>query len=436
MSESLERNRTPSHDEMESLFVNNELFDTLAASLNQFNPIKVMRMERMEIRHSAILAWLLDPQETHGFGDQFLKSFLSEAMRGRSDLGSPTALDISQSDLRDAEVRREWRNMDIFILSAQNRWAFIVENKFDSQQSEGQLSGYMEKASKVFGGKAEMLTSRGVFLTLHDEEPEDARYAPIKYSQICELLPRLVDQEAERIAPSVRVFLDQYLEIVREATSMSEAQDEMERLARRLYKEHKKVLDFVIEHGASSDFAVAARTLFGDNPDHFEKIEIDDASYRFGSLYNDKVSFLPESWFSALGGGELQWPGCETWWDGFPLIMWLQILRNAEGSGGEIRLYAEVGPLTNYEFRKKLIEEIQAVGDKLSSSKIRFQSGATGEERQFSKFFKDNSTTVRDVQDADELSGEMKTLLNSFQTEIEEIAKVYSQFATYAVVDK
>ena len=54
--------KSPDLDDLESLFVNNPDLDEIRAHLSKFNPIKVMGMERMEIRHSAILAWLLDPQ--------------------------------------------------------------------------------------------------------------------------------------------------------------------------------------------------------------------------------------------------------------------------------------------------------------------------------------------------------------------------------------
>ncbi|MFK7867447.1 MAG: PD-(D/E)XK nuclease family protein, partial [Alphaproteobacteria bacterium] len=65
-------NHIPNVNEIENLFINNADFSTLNAQLNRFNPIKIMKMESMEIRHSAILAWLLDPNENHGLGDHFL----------------------------------------------------------------------------------------------------------------------------------------------------------------------------------------------------------------------------------------------------------------------------------------------------------------------------------------------------------------------------
>ena len=113
----------PSTEELESLFVNNESMAKIETYINRFNPIRVMKMERMEIRHSAILSWLLNPGESHGLDDKFLKAFLGEALRGHSSLGSPSALDIARADLRDATVRLEWQNIDIFIYSEKNAWA-------------------------------------------------------------------------------------------------------------------------------------------------------------------------------------------------------------------------------------------------------------------------------------------------------------------------
>ncbi|MBF0680101.1 MAG: hypothetical protein IR164_14315 [Devosia sp.] len=45
----------PSSHELENLFVNNGDLSRVQAYLNRFNPIRTMKMERMEIRHSAIL---------------------------------------------------------------------------------------------------------------------------------------------------------------------------------------------------------------------------------------------------------------------------------------------------------------------------------------------------------------------------------------------
>ncbi len=424
--------REPTYDEIETLFVNDESLGRIKAYLNRFNPIRVMKMERMEIRHSAILAWLLVPRETHGFGDKFLKAFLGEALRGHNDMGTPTALDISQSDLRDADVRCEWQNIDILIHCPANYWAFVIENKFGGVQGEGQLAGYLTKVQAQFKAQSAELRVRGIFLTLQEEAPADARYVPVRYVTICKVLSRLVKQDADQLSTEVTTFLNHYLEILEDATGMSQERNEMELLARQLYRRHKKVLDFVIEHGAASDFAIAARALFGDDADRFEKIKIDQNEVVFCGLANSIVSFLPLSWYSAFGAGAYAWKGCENWWANFPVISWFQLWNGSDGVKGTLWLYAEVGPLSDYVFRKALIEGIQRAAEK-DGLKIAFQKGAASEGKQYSKFLKKNVVQIADIHNADELGSAMKKLLADFRTEFDAIGAVLPQFAERGV---
>jgi len=297
-------------DDLEALFVNNAQLQEISAYLNRFNPIRVMRMEAMEIRHSAILAWLLDPIENHGFNDEFLRAFLAQALLG-ARTASPTALDVSQADLRDAEIQREKRNMDIFVSSPSNRWAFVIENKFNSKQREGQLAKYIERAKRDAKEDGLTFVHQGIFLTLHDEMPhEDALndYVLLKYSDICEILSSLMFAKSEMIGDEVKQFLRHYLDVIRDAADMSEEQKRMEDLARQLYRSHKKALDFIMEHGISTDFTIAAEHIFSDKLNHGDRFSIAPKKSELEIFYNshnqNTFSFLPAEWVDALGGND------------------------------------------------------------------------------------------------------------------------------------
>ena len=172
----------PSWEELEKLFVNNQEFEKIQTAQSRFNPIKIMRMENMEIRHSAILAWLLDPQESHGLGDVFLRAFLAQACQGSSSLILPSALDILHANMMSAEVRVEWQNIDLLVHSPINKWVFIIENKFWSSQSENQLKGYMDRTIKAF---PEDYLLRGLFLTLNEEERENQNISLDQHEFVC-----------------------------------------------------------------------------------------------------------------------------------------------------------------------------------------------------------------------------------------------------------
>jgi len=421
----------PTLDDLESLFVNNVDLHAIRDHLSQFNPIKTMGMERMEIRHSAILAWLLNPQQTHGLRDAFLKAFLSEALRRHDGALCPTALDVSQADMMDAEVRREWRDVDLLILSQRNGWVFIIENKFDSKQHSNQLQKYMDvvKTAVIDGEIYHDL--RGIFLTLWDEEPEDERYAPVAYSEICRLLEQVAFSGRTTLTPEVRTFLKHYLNVILEVTGMSTAQSNMERLARQLYRDHRRVLDFIVEHGKRTDFITACEAVFGKDLEHSDIFEIEGQQFVYFASAQNLFSLMPKSWFDGLGEGRLHWDGCEKWWHGFPVIMWVQLTGEGDGGKGQIRVFAEVGPLSDHDFRRELIEGIGALSKSHGLNRIRFQRGAADEGKKYSKFLKNNFFSVGDVQDHDQISNAIKKALTSFKSEIKAVAEILPRFRQY-----
>ena len=54
-----------------------EDFLSLDATFHRTNLFQAIGMETQEIRHSNFIAWLLDPNESHGLGDTLIKLFLT-----------------------------------------------------------------------------------------------------------------------------------------------------------------------------------------------------------------------------------------------------------------------------------------------------------------------------------------------------------------------
>jgi len=428
--------REPTFSELETLFVNNARMQRIECYLSRFNPIRVMKMEGMEIRHSAILAWLLNPNETHGLGDHFLRAFISEALKGKRGK-RPSALQVSQSDMRDADVRCEWKNIDIFVLSPKNHWAFIIENKVHSKQHEGQLEKYRTRITELFRAQAsssdslESIDISGIFLTLREEGPEDSEYTSIRYEKICQFLQIYLAQEAYTLPSEVTIFLTHYLQILEEMTGMSKERSEMENLARQLYRDHKKALDFIIEHGSGSDFALAAHRLFGENPEPGEIVTINRREFIYTGLAKSLVSFLPACWREELNRVSESWFGCENWWAGYPFITWIEIRADEDGRKGHLKLNAEVGPLSSHKVRKGIIEAIKAGAAERGLTRIQFQAGASDEGRLYSRFLRKNTVPVNDIYDTDELERRMVQLLAEFEAEFELIGHVIPQFVHF-----
>lgn len=49
-----------------------DCLDELIPWVAKFNIFDVLKISRTEIRHSNVLAWLLDANENHGLGDMFI----------------------------------------------------------------------------------------------------------------------------------------------------------------------------------------------------------------------------------------------------------------------------------------------------------------------------------------------------------------------------
>ena len=129
----------------------------LEGRLSQFNIFRVLRIDRAEIRHSNLLAWLLRPDESHGLGDRFLKRWLMEVVNksppqpfecvdfavAPNQAMSP--IEIDACDIDYVEVAREKNNID-FLISIETghgkKWIICVENKVNARQGAGQLERY------------------------------------------------------------------------------------------------------------------------------------------------------------------------------------------------------------------------------------------------------------------------------------------------------
>ncbi len=86
---------------LQALLLDDDWPSCLNEWLGGVNIFDVLKVSRAEIRHSNMLAWLLDPKESHGFGTAFLDGFLKRVCQN-FDVGEKTSLTITpSSDVRD-----------------------------------------------------------------------------------------------------------------------------------------------------------------------------------------------------------------------------------------------------------------------------------------------------------------------------------------------
>ncbi len=118
----------------------------------EFNAFDVLRYSEYEIRHSNVLAWLLNPNETHELGRDFLEWFLGQARLPGKLPGEIVRGDGGQT----VRVERELYYVDvvIFLESDQGRHIVAIENKPEWALPEHyeQVRAHLERLRPKYSG--------------------------------------------------------------------------------------------------------------------------------------------------------------------------------------------------------------------------------------------------------------------------------------------
>jgi len=337
--------------------------------------------------------------------------------------------------MMDAEVRMEESKIDLLVLSEENKWIFVIENKIEKSQGKDQLQGYLDYVNKNLIDGEIYRYGRGIFLTLREEPPNDPRYAPILHRDIGELIKNLQEQYKSLLSTDVNTFIGQYLEVIEEINGMNTEQEEMEKLARKLYLDHSRALEFIFEHGKRTGFPLAVQTIFGERTESHQVVIIDEQKFAFIHKDSRTVRFLPKDWFNGFGGEwNIDIANANVWKGKFPLIVGLELIERKEREP-RIGLFAAVGPLSNNELRISIIDEITRIASERGLRKVKFQARATDEGRESSRFLQ-KSRLIQNVHDHESIIGIMKKLVGEFQREFDAVAQIIPQFREHGERDE
>ncbi len=160
---------------LEAFVVENEDLEKLEGIMSQFNIFEATGAVRRELRHSDLLAFLLNPQESHGLGDVFARRLLQRSLRESASTAAVSPIEIDVWDPEWIEVRREWNNIDILVVDERSKIAVIIENKIDTTEHSNQLARYHRRVSDTFPSFRVL----PLFRTPAGVPPSDDRYIAI-----------------------------------------------------------------------------------------------------------------------------------------------------------------------------------------------------------------------------------------------------------------
>lgn len=240
---------------LEHLLFSNDL-EELNNRTNQFNVFNALKLQNNEIRHSNFLGWLMTPYENHELGDYFLKEFLKSAIKDYS-LKDETELSLSEIaflNLSDVEIRREYKNIDILIISSQNKFLCIIENKIWTGEHDNQLSRYAEIVENEFSDYKKLYIFLAPETDIECElikreinSSKIAHYIPMCYEQVNEVIKKVLKFKSKHMNCEVKIFIEHYQKMI-ERNIMGNTDREIVELCRKIYRENKAAIDLINEH--------------------------------------------------------------------------------------------------------------------------------------------------------------------------------------------
>ncbi|TCK98056.1 PD-(D/E)XK nuclease superfamily protein [Natranaerovirga hydrolytica] len=224
---------------LNKFIINNVKLDRLESKLNKFNPLKVLKIDEYEIRHSNMLAWLLDPNENHGLGEEFLKKFLGEVILLNEDVDLDISiLDIYLNNFYDIQISREWKNIDILVTSHDNKVVLLIENKVRAKESKGQLRQYSDLVDSKFNEYRKLK----IYLTIDGEEPSENGYVICDYYSILKILTHIMELNAGNLNNKVEDFINYYIDVLK---NIVEEDKETLLLCKEIYSENEEIIDYI-----------------------------------------------------------------------------------------------------------------------------------------------------------------------------------------------
>lgn len=276
----------------------------LKSRVSDVNIFNVLKVSRTEIRHSNMLAWLLDPNENHGLSDKFLRNFIIELSKKDYDKAD-FFINLLLSDLSNVVVYRERHHIDLLLIFRQIKSCVAIENKVDSHEhnsngtDESQLKVYSKKIKKEFSD----YKCYKVYMSPEGECPSVDDWNTFSYSDLLAALTTMYESNKGNVSRNVDLLIGNYIEIIKHEILMDE---ELIQMCNEIYKTHKVALDLIFENKQDDLYLVsqncrnwvnrhASLELLNGTSPKYIKFKYNELTDLFGENYYCEFQLLPDN---------------------------------------------------------------------------------------------------------------------------------------------
>lgn len=216
-----------------------DCLEELAPWTTKLNIFDVLKITRTEIRHSNMLSWLFDANETHGMGDKFISLFM-QSLVSSNQIQSTNIFDYLLSDFYSFSVYREWKNIDLLLVSHKEKIVIAIENKVGSHEHDDQLNRYRNQVRQAYSDYKQLF----VYLTPDGDNPSDSvNWYTFTYCDVADILEQIC--ESVGLNAETGLLIQNYIAIIRR--DIVEDKQLIE-ICNKIYNKHKQALDLIYDN--------------------------------------------------------------------------------------------------------------------------------------------------------------------------------------------
>ena len=207
-----------------------------------YNLFSILRIEDSELKHSALIANLLDPKGSHGCGDAFLRAFFEIALKERAYPFEDCTLPDSYTEHYIGPIAGDTGGRIDILVESSYYYRLIIENKIYAGDQDKQLIRYDNY------GKTDLEADRYllVYLTLFGNEASEGSTAKGSAKEVDYLCLSYAEdilrwlEQCVRLAydkPLVRESLNQYIQTIKQLTYQDMNKENIQ-----------KIIDLAVDH--------------------------------------------------------------------------------------------------------------------------------------------------------------------------------------------
>ncbi len=272
-----------------------ECLDPLTKWTNTFNMFDILKISRTEIRHSNMLAWLLNPNENHGLDDAVIRGFIQYVVEVFRDQDVFTLLLM---DTHDFVVQREWHNIDLLVTSAREKFVLCIENKIDTGEHDNQLNRYKKLIDDYYPDYHKMF----VYLSPSGAESTDTdNWCSMGYDEVLAIIEKA--KSKVKLLPDAELLIQNYIDTIRRDIVGDE---ELARICAEIYAKHQKALDLIFENkpDKAAELATVLRKWCTEKTEAGELEIVADKCVKSYTRFKTKImsELLPDATDGSLSG--------------------------------------------------------------------------------------------------------------------------------------